>query len=161
MQAPATAHRLPSDPGQYTWPAAVSGNWRVVEWMPNRIGTWSFEDGNALVGQVAILQPEELLVPGYVCELPSFHIADTGAFWEQFERCENGEASGDCRDIFWTGEAMFDCSGSDSVPMALAEVSATCEDKYGLPFGFLQLSATRALLSLPDGRGHLCLELMD
>ena len=96
-----------------------------------------------------------------MCELPSFQVSDTGMFWEQFKHCENDEPGRDCRDILWAGEAMLDCSGSESGPAVLAEVSANCPDGEGLPFAFSQLSVSRAFLSLPDGRGYLCLKLME
>lgn len=161
LQAPATAYRPPSEPRQSTWPAAVGGDWRVIEWVPGRIGTWSLDEGNALVGQVARLHAEEVRVPGYTCERPSFQVSDTGMFWEQFKNCQNNEPARDCPDIHWAGEAMLDCNGSESGPAALVEVSATCSDGEGLPFTFSQLSVSRAFLHLPDGRGYLCLELTE
>ena len=130
----------------------------MIEWLPNRIGTWSFEEGNALVGQVAKLHTSELEVPGYSCERPNFAVSDTGRFWERFAQCMGPEPRGDCRDIGWVGKAMLKCADSDSDPTVLAEVSARCPD--GLPFTFSQLSGSRAFLGLPDGRGSLCLKLM-
>lgn len=120
-----------------------------------------FEEGGALVGQMAQLYTEEVRVPGYSCELPSFQVSDTGAFWELFKRCQSDEPGVDCRDILWAGEAMLKCRDSASEPTALAEVSADCPEGEGLPFTFSQLSIARAFVSLPDGRGYLCLELME
>jgi len=161
LQAPAAAYRPPARPGQSTWPDALGGDWRVIEWVPGRIGTWSFEEGSALVGQVAQLHADEVQVPGYTCQRASFQVSDTGRFWELFKKCQTHEPGRDCRDIGWAGEAMLKCAGSESGPTALAEVSASCPDGEGLPFTFSQLSGSRAFLSLPDGRGYLCLELME
>ena len=161
LQAPASAHRPSSQPGRSTWPAVVGGDWRVVEWVPDRLGVWSLEEGKAFIGQVAQLYAEEPRIPGYTCEVPSFQVSDTGMFWELFKHCQNDEPDRDCRDMFWAGEAMLECRGSGSGPAALTEVSANCPDGEGLPFTFSQLSDSRAFLRLPDGRGSLCLELME
>ena len=69
----------------------------MVEWFPARIGTWSSEEGERVVGQVARLYANDLVVPAYGCERPHFAVSDTGEFWGQLERCQTDEPPAGCR----------------------------------------------------------------
>ncbi len=133
----------------------------MVEWFPARIGTWSSEEGERVVGQVARLYANDLVVPAYGCERPHFAVSDTGEFWGQLERCQTDEPPASCRDIWWARDSMLKCAGSENRPSPLAQVAVSCPDGEGLGFSVAQLSDARAVLGLPDGRGFLCLELME
>ena len=162
-QTPSTslpAH-TPSPSSSLSWPDALAGEWRVIEWFPARIGTWTYEEGGPLVGQIARLYANDLEVPGYACERPHFAVSDTGEFWEQFEKCQTNQPPVGCRDIGWAGDSMLECAGPENRPTPLAQVGVSCPDGEGLGLDVAQLSDAQAFLSLSDGRGFLCVELME
>jgi hypothetical protein len=128
--------------------------------MPDRIGTWGFEAGNALVGQLAQLSDQEIDLPGHPCGRPSFQVLESSRMWREFEECHQSAPAGvDCRSVGWVGDVMKKCAGSEGVLKSAPAVYAGCSrESGGYGVSVAQVSSTRVLVGLWDGRGFLCME---
>jgi hypothetical protein len=140
---------------------SYEGTWQVKEWIGDSVGSLSFEAGTALVGQVVRLEKEKFDVPGFSCERPQYELSDTSLFWANFRKCRNGSPQLDCRTTRWDGNTMIKCSGSNSLPWLSPQLTVRCPDGPGPGFTFSNLTASRSIVHLWDGRGSLCLERVE
>ena len=148
-------------PSPVALPQTLAEQWRLLEWFPERIGTWAPEDAQPFVGATLLLAEGHADVPGHRCGKVKYRVSDTRETWSLFEKCGEYQPQLDCRDISIHGRDMLKCAGRETAPPPMPHVEFWCPEGNGiwLWLEVSQLTATRAMLSLPDGHGSFCLEV--